>query len=432
MFSAVRAKRMGLLGPKKPPEAESSDGVQPNGSDDVHGLVNNSVYATGPVNLTAKRSSERMSPADGMLKQSGHSPSKSPKYKHRLRNHPVETAKTVAYSLFQLQPYLGNVAQEPSDAHWKASSLKRALQTASSRVGELDRELTRSGSFSEDDGGEDRRFLVNAVKRACDTAITEFENLCNMLLHNIHHVVSRSDRRYLRTLLLLMYGSTMEIRNACGAAGANITRVAALPQTAKPGDNNLTPTQTRPQTSRRIRGATTGKYDGQSNSRHLRPSRVPSRVDAGSRSNITNIGIATPRSARSFTSATYSTPEPNRSASLRSDAIREERQFEKIVVKASVACNLATQIVPTCHYKFATCKNLAQSSMPSDSEVVKIWTNLCLQCDSLIEAAEALKTPLACIDLKDSAIRHQPEFWRLCTKFVAVISISQSVCRSTR
>ncbi|RAL65383.1 hypothetical protein DID88_000951 [Monilinia fructigena] len=199
----------------------------------------------------------------------------------------IEGAKGVLYALFQVHPLIETLIGLVRNPGEKKTTLERVFYNAKTHVEELDQDVQHYDSYSEEDEEASPRSNEN-VKRSCLT--------CVVLLIN-------GDPRYIRTLLLQLYGSVAEVRNA----GASLfppgqSRTGRHPDSNYEAgsyvrDRSLTPTRERPGTSFRTRSATVIQHTN-----NLRVAiDAPSPFSNGNVRSAAMIS-ATPRSGESFVS----------------------------------------------------------------------------------------------------------------------------------
>lgn len=353
----------------------------------------------------------------------------------------VEAAKGVLYSLFQVDPHIKALLSVVRDGASKRTSLERVYYNASTHVEELDRELH---IFEVSCGEEDEEGSLSneAVQRACATCLMAYDHVCALLLQNIGKLIQNGDPRYVRTLLLLVYGSLVEARNACSSLGINFQAIQEAklrkPQpeiiheeNSRRRDRSVTPTRVRPNPGMRMRSDTAIQHAALYNHYALTGTgtpAVPLYVNGRSRSNSrtntltssTSSSVAnTPRSGESFglPNTPYTAYSTSRSNTMHGfDDNESEAMFEKIFISLTCAYDHALKGIPSVHRHVSRCLEVALESHTA-KEICAFWKHLVDTCYVAMDVSGALKLRLSNIKLKDPNLRNQREFWQLCTAF---------------
>ena len=144
-----------------------------------------------------------------------------PEYKRDSRpaNNIIECCRGVLYSLYQVHSQIGSLLHVIKEGTTKRSSLERRYFDATTQLEQLDKELY---SFDSDRRGS---FPLKGVRAACRESITAYHRVSVMLWHSIPQLVNNADPRYLRTLILCIFGGMAEARIAL-----NSYRMTALPR----------------------------------------------------------------------------------------------------------------------------------------------------------------------------------------------------------
>ena len=353
----------------------------------------------------------------------------------------VEAAKGVLYSLFQVDPHIKALISVAREGASKRTSLERVYYNASTHVEELDKELhIFEVSFDEED--EEGSMSNEAVQRACATCIMAYQHVCHLLLQNLGRIIQNGDPRYVRTLLLLVYGSLVEARNACSSLGISfkglqeaMIRQQNVDTIHEDGprrrDRSITPTRVRPTPGMRMRSDTAIQHAAQyshyamsGNGTPAVPLYVNGRSRSSSRTNTltssTTSSVAnTPRSGESFglPSTPYTAYNTSRTNTMHGyDDSESEAMFEKIFVNLTYAYEHALKGIPLVHRHVARCLEISLET-PTTKEICAFWKHLVDICHVAIDVSGALKLRLSNLKLKDPNLRNQREFWQLCTTF---------------
>lgn len=325
----------------------------------------------------------------------------------------LESAKGVLYSVFQIHPMIQMLMHLTSDGTSKRSSLEIVFYNTNVHVEELEQEIQRhdaAGEGAEYGPGENEN-----VQRACITLVNAYAHVCSLLATNVDMFIDNGDPRYIRTLLMLLYNSIMELRVTVSdpvpdAGFRRAANRAAIGDTIRPHsrENSVTPTAERP--GHGMRGRSGNFVHNPSNLRvatdvPLHPMPVPYINGTGRTATIT---AATPRSGDSFVSTS--------SRGVIGDFTEEDRVFERIFLSLQRSTDLVMRTLPSLNSQFGACLNniMAQRS----PKFVQYWRVLIAKCTTAIQNTEILKNRLSLIKLKEPGIRTQSAFWALCNNFI--------------
>lgn len=376
----------------------------------------------------------------------------------------IEGAKGVLYSLYHLHQHISTLIRVVKDETSKRSSLERVYHNASTHLEHLDQEL-HSFDIASSDTEEERVQSNSNVSYACSACIMAYRQVGNLLLRNISQLVTDGDQRYLRTLILLLYGSLVEARNACLSLGvtfeepkpdkAVVQRIPTIhEESQKRRDRSLTPTRERPNPERRWRNGNAIQQPGNLNLTSLSANPqnpVPLFVNGRSRSNsrttafgssATSSVANTPRSGESFTvPGTPMTRSRSNSALAVGHGVpprqaivddpEKEALFEKIFLGLSSSIDQGLQAIPVVKAQFARCLKVAISTSASKS-ICDLWTELVARSQFCLEMCNVLKKRLSTIKLHEPSVRTQKDFWKLCVKFVNSIADLSEGIRSAK
>ncbi|KAH8197395.1 hypothetical protein TruAng_008454 [Truncatella angustata] len=323
----------------------------------------------------------------------------------------LESAKGILYAIFQIHPMIQLFTRLTNDGTAKRSSLEIVFFNTNMHVEELEQEILKHESS--DQGNQGPRENEN-VQRAVLTLVNAYGHICSILLNNMETIVSNGDPRYIRTLMLCLYNSIMELRVTANQALMGMPGFSAPSRPARklgPGgtlkphsrDSSATPTIDRPSPiSARYR---THSHNP-SNLRVATDVPMPYLNGTGRTATITS---ATPRSGESFASSDGSRYGP--------DVSNEERHFEKIFLSLSKSTELLMRTLPIFNQQFNNGLREAKAQrMPV--HVVQCWRDLINRCSHAIQQTDILKGRLSAIKFKEPGIRTDPAFWALCKSFV--------------
>lgn len=455
---AARNKRMGVVN-RKNTDLGTLDETQPYRNSHLRGLSHGSVLRPRPVGPTAASGSsssspssprDRRRPRDGWVNRM----SSLPEHKgERGSDEPIiESAKGILFALFQIHSHISSLINVIKRDDTRRHSLELVFYNASSHVDRLN-EALESAETSLPDDPDSARVVTETVKRECETCITAYTHVGTQLRRHAAKIVTNGDSRYVRSLMLMMYGSLVELRNACASLNVPLhpmhKRISAPrlpvpePTRGPPTSERLqrslvTPTRDTTTPSRRLRSDTTirhpqvsmgGPLPLGSGSQTATGSPVSgvtsfnySRSRSSSRSNLVNTSVptslATPRSGESFPPMpTSGTPKINPLTGL--DEVEEERIFERIFHQLTSAYSAALQALPLARRQFA--RSLEMAEQARDSEGIQmLWNNLIRRCRFCLEVSEALGMRLSTMKVKEpnGGLRNQREFWQLCKTFM--------------
>ncbi|PGH27497.1 hypothetical protein AJ80_00738 [Polytolypa hystricis UAMH7299] len=450
--SSSRSKRMGLI--RKNTDLGTLDETRPYRNSHLRGLSHGSLLRSknttdGSSSSSPSSPKERRRLREGSVRRMSSLPEH--RVKARVTNPIIEGAKGVLYSLFQIHPHVSSLINVIRSDDTRRNSLEIVFYNASTHIDQLNEALENAINVDFKDAEAGRR-ATDVVKRECETCLMAYIHVVTQLRRNTVRVVLLADPRYIRSLLLMIYGSLTELRNACGSLGISLTpNRVSNPSNHKQSDTeamtnvlsepaiepSATPTRERYQPASRMRSETTVKlpsanlvsnfpqshpnsaYFTASNIPPIAPLNVSSRSRSSSRSNtLLNSSLSsfanTPRSGESFSSLA---PANIRLSDV--DELEEERSFERIFVQLTSAYTLAHQALPTVARQFSHFLEVAEETR-SPLELRALWHRLLYRCRLCLDSSEALRVRLSNMKLKEpgGGIRNQKDFWQLCKTFI--------------
>ncbi len=391
-----------------------------------------------------------------------------PEYKRESRSPDsiIEGAKGVLYSLHQVHPHISTLISVVKDGNSKRSSLERVYHNAITHLDHLDQELHIIENKPYVSHEEKVRSTSN-ISFAASACIAAYRHVGNILLRNSHQLVADGDQRYIRTLILLVYGSLIEARNACWSLRitppkfkpqkSNHLRISTIEEKRpKRRDRSITPTRERPNPERRFRNGGLVHHSGnhsQFNSVSSTNSTVPLYVNGRSRSNsrtntlpvsATNSVANTPRSGESFmgprtpmirsrSNSAVAVGHGIQNLQPPLDGSDHEAQFEKIFLTLTKAVEQGTRTIPGVLDQFTRCLEVAQRTAYTAQNIHTLWTTLISRCHVCIEMCEILKMRLSTIKLNEPDVRNAKDFWRICVKFTnSVVKLMDGIADAKR
>ena len=344
-----------------------------------------------------------------------------------------EGIRGMLYSLNLIYPHIGSLLHVLRDSASKPSSLQRIYDNFGTRLDQLDKELY---TYDPDAIKSQKRPQSSAKsnRKVCRSCIQAYRQLVEMLLRSLARLTTNVDPRYVRTLLLAIYGSSVETRNACVLLDRSSVRRKYVKLRKLPVPFNhegslaltvrsITPTKERPNPVARLRSEATissGRiYNHAKSTTNPQPA-VPLYVNGRSRSNSrTNVlpfsassSVAnTPKSGESF--LIPGTPVTFESSGLALPPIDQspDAVFERIYLSLSSSVDHGLTAVPQVRSHFTRNLESGQSTY-ARSENAELWTNLINRCRSCLDMCEAFKDRLSTVKLNEPEVRSSAEFWR--------------------
>ncbi|KAG9239570.1 RAM signaling pathway protein-domain-containing protein [Amylocarpus encephaloides] len=412
-----RSRRMGIV-TKKPSELSTVDESKTNRYSHYRGLSHGSAMS-GPNGGNGNGNTRSpASPAESGQRATYVRRLSSLPERKRESSSPdpvIEGAKGILYALFQVHPLIQNLLALARDGTNKRTSLERVFYNANVHVEELDRDIQRYITYSEEDEEAAPRSNEN-VHRACLASVQAYIQVLGLFSNNIETLLDNGDPRYIRTLLLLIYGSAAEVRNA----GADlfkhgqghrprISEEIEVEETLRfpvrdHRDKSVTPTRERPGLSLRSRSATAIHTAG--NLRIATNGQAPPALLSSANRSVT-MTSATPRSGESFTSSN--------NGDRRIEFSEEDKLFEKIYLRLLDAADMALIALPRVNSYFVSGK---KSNQRPNENPPQFWNALIQRCAFAHQTAENLRERLSIIQVKEPGVRTQGAFWELCSAFV--------------
>lgn len=326
----------------------------------------------------------------------------------------LEAAKGVLYSVFQIHPMIQMLMTLTNDGASKRSSLEIVFYNTNSHVEELEQEIQKHDTAIAE--GDEYAIRDNAnVHRACQTLVSAYGHVCTLLANNIDTFVNNGDARYIRSLLMLIYNSIMELRVTLSSVTAEqnnshpvLREVAETSDTIKPWfreTSTAPPATVNKAPVSRSRNGTI--VHNPNNLRVAVDVPVPylnssGRATRQASANIRSNGVSSTSSSRDF-GAEFS---------------EEDAQFERIFLCLQRSTDIVLQTLPNFHVQLTGgIRNAMQQRAPG--ALIRDWRSLIGMCGDAIQQTEILKSRLSMIKLNEPGIRSQPSFWNMCNNFVS-------------
>ncbi len=342
----------------------------------------------------------------------------------------VEASKGILYAMVQLHHPISNLLasmkRKKKEAKSERQELERRFAISRLQTEELARQIRLFETDVEEEEENAERPSAEDIRNSCNICMEGFLLVCQSLYENSSQLVREADPRVVRSLMLLLYASLIELRNACAVLGVDVNFAMRSPRATQRAGRPATPTQTRAPPSRRHRNPYHAQSNGKPVLQHAGPPPVPhgtngiNGINGITRSNhLTGLNIATtPYSGESFPA--LSAPMSRSNTAQSNDDLDEERQFERIFLKLRISCDMVIESVPNCRLAFCKARDVARNGLDARSEHLQTWTMLIDQCEVVVASARHLNRRLSSIKLKDPAIRSQHDFWQMCRNFVEV------------
>lgn len=318
----------------------------------------------------------------------------------------IEAAKGILYSVFQIHPMIQVLMTLTNNGNVKRSSLEIVFYNTSSHVEELELEIQRyDAAMSDDDNPSPSN---ENVHRACRTLVSAYGHVCTLLADNVDSFVDNGDPRYIRTLLMLLYNSIMEIRVTLSSVTSTTSKSTISEETER--NDTIKPY---------FREASAPAATG-------RPAMAPTPARRRAATHHTNKSSTTSLAAppvnhgpRQLQTATYPRPaEPLTSLHTDAGAVSEEElQFERIFTYLKRSADLVMQTLPRFTAQLSDALN---NAMQQRAPVQLLhWKGLIATCHSIIEQTEVMRNRINSVNLRDPAMRFQAGLWNPCISFIA-------------
>ncbi|PTD11631.1 Leucine-rich repeat-containing protein sog2 [Fusarium culmorum] len=320
----------------------------------------------------------------------------------------IETAKGILYSVFQIHPMIQALMGLTSDGSAKRSSLEIVFYNTNSHVEELEQELQKHENALGEPLDHSQRENEN-VHRACQTLVSAYGHVCTLLADNIGTFVDFGDARYIRSLLMSLYNSIMELRVTLSSVSAADVRRRGGPKGGSTGERTARPHAREPSatpTLSRSNGARNRNGTLVHHPVNLRVSTdvpVPTPLSAtylNGNGRTATLASATPRSGESFSSIG--------SRGMSSEFTEEDRQFERIFLALQRSTDLVMGTLPNFNAQLAGGLRNAMYQRTPES-VLQHWKQLISMCGQVIQQTEILKNRLSMIKLKEPGCAASPD-----------------------
>ncbi len=360
----------------------------------------------------------------------------------------IDSARGVLYALHLVHGHISALSLLVKDSRSKRSSLERVFNSATIHVDVLDQELHKIDRIPDQSLGSSKR-SKRAMAKATHACIVAHQSMASTLLSSVKQLVRGADPRYMRTLMLLLYGSLNEMANASKSLGIGrpqskiqrngTHRVSTISEVSNEGARpssraqSVTPTRERPKPERRwMKGSTVQQSISHSNlqAAYGGQTSVPLYVNGRSRSNsragnmyssASSSLVSTPRSGESFNTSSLAIRSRSGSVNVTPEQARMEKeqaaQFEKIFFILREAANEGLRVIPQLEPFFVSSLE-ASHSQSTHSKVRESWATLVDRSRYCMEMSEVLNMRLSTVRLNDAEARNARDFWHLVKSFI--------------
>ncbi|KAK3393092.1 RAM signaling pathway protein-domain-containing protein [Podospora didyma] len=386
------------------PSGPSAENATPSAAE------SNAVVATGP---KANRSSTHfrgfsysggltlLSPEDSSLQRPLYVRELSAlpvrQYQFRAVDPVLEVAKGILYSIFQIHLGVQTLMSLTNDGDARRSSLEMVFYNTNVYFEELEQAIQ---DYDLAAGTRAATREHEGMQRAYSTLIHAYVHICSRLISSVDLLVDNGDHRYLRTFLMLVYHSIMELRVAIGGW---LSREGAAAEPVSTTRN--------PSPSRTINKETTSRRLGSVTPGRIRTD-IPYTGTTTRRAAIQ--ATRTPPSSDSFTSAVSSTDggrqgsgKPQQPDLPSSDG---DSQFERFYVSLKNASELIKRAMPELNSLFTN--GLRNARLP---EATEKWELLLNKSATVMQQTELLQGRLLTLRLRDPGLGARSPFWTLCS-----------------
>ncbi|CAK7263795.1 RAM signaling network component [Sporothrix epigloea] len=439
-----RSRRMGIVS-KKAQELGTLDETEANNRfSHYRGLSHGSAMTGHPVGASTMATA-----AEGPASLVSESASSRPLYVRHLSVLPVrrresrfcdpvvEAAKGVLYSIFQIHPMIQVLMSLANDGSTRRSSLEIVVYNTNSHVQQLECEIQRHELAADTD--ESSNLENESVHNACVTLLHAYDHICSLLMANVDLFLENGDPRYMRTLLLHLYQSIMELRVASAGAFTTHSYINSSSSTtsewapavtdAVPIRDTLRPRQPPSQTHvRDVRSVSrlaaerpnlAAVRGERSSSLSYNPSDFPAAADAPESGSTlrNNQPVRTAMAPSAAPHADEHAAFGDGRGAAAANATEKERLFERIHLSLQKSTDVALRVLPSLKNQYAASLRAAMAQRGPD-RVSRDWRNLLGRCATAIQQTETLKSRLSTMKSKSgTGLASLDAYWGPCLDF---------------
>jgi hypothetical protein len=341
----------------------------------------------------------------------------------------VEAAKNFLYAISQLHDAVAHMMRtikrtdRTKDGLRRKEDFYRRFTATFLNIRALSQTLQHFDTLAEEDE-EDAHRLSQHIYVYALKCLDLFMSINLSIAENRVEITQYADPRIVRTFLFLQQGSLIEMRNACSILGAQFKDTTIVSR--RPGGTDISATiRARPLKIRRYQ-----QSPPQRNGQYQVPPPVILHSNDNSRTNtLTSLSAATPRSGESFSTLSTTMTRTNTLTS-NFDEADEDAQFDRIYGKLRAACDTCRNYIPQISKLLKHNYEAMRRELDSENLRLKVLAGLIDKSNEVQEMTIPLANRLSQMQLKDSHVRSQPDFWQQCMGFIKVCSIDSTVSKS--
>ncbi|KAM3565490.1 hypothetical protein MY1884_000195 [Beauveria asiatica] len=318
---------------------------------------------------------------------------------------PATPTDSLLHRPIYIHPMIQMLMTLTNDGSAKRSSLEIVFYNTNSHVEELEQEIQKYESAIPEEGEYNPKDNQN-VHRACQTLVSAYGHVCTLLADNIDTFVNNGDARYIRSLLMLLYNSIMELRVTLCAVFSQSGQT--LPQVQYESNNDTI----KPYSQNGQMQSASMERNGQQRSRQGAVRHSPT----NSRSSQDHQGpyMSGPRRSHAYM-PNDQTGQMGTQVSIYNTA-EDDMHFERILLSLQKSAEIILQILPNFSMQVTgRLRNAIQQRAPEGAlRDLKALINI---CSDTVQQSEVLKNQIGHLRRKDPTLRVQPGFGILCRNF---------------
>jgi len=332
----------------------------------------------------------------------------------------VKGVKRLVITLNQLQRPIEEIFQVLESARSPDPTLRSCIAQANASAFRVDDTIRFANNGS-------MRLSKETLLHRSLQATKAYTTAAAAIRRNLANAVRLPDGIYVRSLMMQIYATIIEVRNICAILGCTVRERPsprdALRTSRAWSSRTVTPTQPIGPSERRPRRPTVLQHTASSATiRPMAPPPMPLHTNVSRSVTMSSMSAATPRSGESFPAMNQARPVISRANTMRSmmDVAEPDDQFEQIFLKLRVACDQAAQALLSCRTEFSNRRNEALSV--NQPRPASQWAAALSKCETVSNHNKSLKKRLEMVKVNDPSVRFQRDFWQLCDAFVHVSS----------
>ncbi|KAK4453547.1 RAM signaling pathway protein-domain-containing protein [Podospora aff. communis PSN243] len=377
------------------------------------------------------------------------------KYESRAVDPVLEVARGILYSIFQIHLGVQTLMSLTNDGSARRSSLEMVFYNTNVYFEELEQAIQDYDLAS---GTRGMAREHEGMQRAYTTLIQAYVHICSRLISSVDLLVDNGDQRYMRTFLMLVYHSIMELRVAINgwisskqaigvgppADSDNVPIIppksrsraaSAVREPSRPAQAPANDTKKRAAPPKQVRtdlpyppGASGRAATAIAVTGTLRPDSSSSSGDSFT-SAVSSVPSARGRPGQPLANPTSSSsPPPPRqppsatitklppTSTTTSSDNTSETHFERFYLSLKTATELIQCLVPSLTALFTSGLRrvrLAPAS-PSLTELEAKWSLLLTKSETVLKTNNLVRERLSTLRLRDPNLTRYSPFWDLC------------------